>query len=62
MTQADSKKETNKRLFGLLLGPAICILVLVMPQIPGLSPMGQKAVAGALWVIPGGCSNRSTCR
>ncbi len=51
MSKANDSNTSNKKLFGLLLGPLLCVAVLLLPDFPGLDPAGKKAIAGALWVI-----------
>ncbi|MCL6479343.1 MAG: anion permease [Peptococcaceae bacterium] len=41
----------NKKILGLFLGPLFCFLIIAIPPIAGLSPIGQKALGGAIWVI-----------
>lgn len=44
-------RSAIKHVLGILSGPAIFLIVLMLPPIDGLSPLGMKCVAAALWII-----------
>jgi len=51
LTEAEFRAEKKKRLIGLLLGPALFALMLIVPPLPHVTNIGMRTLGVFLWTI-----------
>ncbi len=51
MSDIQDRQTLKSQIFNILLGPALCGLILLLPAPDGLPPAGMRAIAGTVWVM-----------